>query len=140
MKNSNKTNPDWEPCHPGMIQEAAQDSVSRRKIFQIVVGALLLAIFGGGTVFAMMRNNQVPSNGNELPGGVACITVEDHLLAFVRDEIKDHPFRTKVGTHIINCEKCRVLYDDLLCNGAACPSRPNKDLVRPPCPSKVPSP
>ena len=136
MKNS-KSPDQWDPCHPGMIQEAAQEPVSRRRLLQIIGAGTAVGVVSGGTVLSLMFGDEKQQPLQELPGGIACITVHDHLIGFVADTLDDPELRTKISKHLINCDSCRIGYEKICCGG--CENRPKKAYVRP-CRHHPPAP
>lgn len=137
MKNSKPSPQNWEPCHPGMIQEAAQETFTRRRLFQIVGTGVALGVVGGGTVLgiAMSDNKQAETPG--LPPGIACITVHDHLATFVAGQLNDVQLENRISAHLLKCRGCRDSYEELCCGN--CESRPKKVVVRP-CHHHSPAP
>ena len=121
MKNSKNVDPNWEPCHPGFLQEASKESISRRGLFQILGTGLVLSVVGAAVTVAVFADRQKP-NSDGLPGGLACITVHENLIAFVDDKMTDAKLKQQVSFHLLKCQGCRDDYDELRC-GDSCQSR-----------------
>jgi hypothetical protein len=123
-----------------MIQEAAQESVSRRGLLRIIGAGTALGVVAGGTVLSFMLDDKKQKPLQELPGGIACMTVHDHLIGYVAYKIEDSELRKKITKHLINCDGCRASYQEICCgNVSGCEQRPKKVYVRP-CQHNPPAP
>jgi len=140
MKNTKTPDQAWEPCHPGMIHEAAKESVSRRRLLQIALAVACIGIISSTTFFALLYGQDQPPVQDGLPGGIACITVHDHLIDFVSDRIEDKQLERNLASHLLKCRSCRTTYEEICCGDTSgCEKRPKKAYVRP-CQHKLPAP
>ena len=141
MNNSKPRHNDWDPCHPGIIHEAAQDvSVSRRRLFQIIASVLVIGAVGIGSVAGLMLSGPEPKETHSRPAGITCITVDDYLLTFIADEIpeEDDELKKRIASHLLSCKPCRKSYEKMS-KSSGCKTRPVKATLKP-CTVNSPAP
>ncbi len=136
MKNRKSCHDDWDPCHPGLIHEAAQDlAVSRRRLFHILASGAVVGVVGG-VVAASLVLPELPDRNQEkaptMPAGIACITVVEHLSRFIAGQISEENLKKRIGSHLIKCAGCRRTYDSMRCSkNSGCGTRPDNVTLKP---------
>jgi hypothetical protein len=141
MNNSKPRHDNWDPCHPGLLHEAAQDvAVSRRRLFQITGAGVVIGLVGGGAVAGLMLSGEEPEMTTSKPAGITCITVQDYLSNFIADKIPDKELTKRIASHLLNCTPCRKKYDRMRCSTTSgCGTRPVYVTLKP-CPVNPPKP
>ena len=141
MNNSKPRHDDWDPCHPGLIHEAAQDvSVSRRRLFQVLGAGVAVGVVGSGAVVGLILSREKPEKTSSKPAGITCITVHDYLSTFIADKIPDEDLKKRLASHLLKCPPCRTKYDKMRCSKtSARGTRPVKATLKP-CTVNPPTP
>lgn len=141
MKNKSKvSNSSWEPCHAGMIHQAAEGSISKKRFFSVVAIGIICGVIGGGsfwglTSFPINRDVDKPTAQS-----IPCYSVKSQLSSYITAQIPDVELQKRITKHLLNCSKCRVEYDQH-CEGINCPHEPRAKRVGRPCQScERPSP
>lgn len=124
--------PQWEPCSPGVLHEAAATapSIHRRALLKLIAGGTVLTAVGGGVAIGLSQaESQTKSNkpgGNPFLGGIACISVLDQMPNYLNGKLDDQ-ITERMTSHLIDCPDCRREYTQLCCNSdPGCVSRPSK--------------
>lgn len=142
MNNSKPRHNNWDPCHPGLIHEAAQDiAVSRRRLFRILGAGVAVGAVSIGAGWGLLLSDGKQKSSQSMPAGIACITVVNHMPDFFSGQIDDKNLKKRITSHIWRCARCRRIYDDMRCGGkfSGCGMRPVKATLKP-CTVRPPSP
>ena len=141
MNNSKPIHDNWDPCHPGLIHETACPKGVFRRRFLKLVGCCIFASVVGSSVFLGLNWSEGKKEQNsELPAGIACITVIDHLSRFMSGQVTDEKLESRIAIHLLKCKDCRGSYDKRCSyNSSGCETRRVKATLKP-CTEKFPSP
>lgn len=138
--NNSKLDNDWDPCHPGLLHEAADVAVSRRRLCEVICAGAAVGMVGGGAIASFFWFDPKREKPPTMPVGIACITVRDHLLAYIADNLPDATLKKRIFSHLCRCPSCRKKYDTLRCSKTSgCGTRPEQVTLKP-CTINPPKP
>lgn len=128
------TNQKWEPCSPGLIHEAATESLGRSALLKLLAGcAIIVALVAGTTVGVLLSDAQPEA---EPMSQMSCLSVQDQLGDFMDENLPEETSLEILG-HLMKCNYCMKAYDQM----ADCPSRPKRPKFKVcPCTGHSPCP
>ncbi len=106
-------------------------------MFKVLLAAAAIAVLVAGTGIGFVLSDDRDSEPNEMTSGIACISVNDHLAAYLRDDLQPE-MNQQILAHLMQCKPCRRKYAERCC-APQCDTRPRKATFKP-CERRQPKP
>lgn len=129
---------DWEPCKPGVLQEAALSAPPRNGLVRGLILSTVVAVVFATCYFTIFESEQAQQA--TLPGGISCELVNARLTCYVNGRISDRQLTKAISFHLMRCNACQKNYDSICCNKHRCGNRPTAVTLKPKSQGEAPAP